>query len=125
MPENATEVADLESSPDDPIPRAWLAPLLSTVVTLPLACFAYIVVAFSAMACDSCSDADSERFESSWDIAFPVYGLGHVVTLGLLIAGWTVPAQLRYRGRRVAFAWLAPLSLVALYLVFWGLLDLP
>ncbi|MDG4860457.1 hypothetical protein P8605_20225 [Streptomyces sp. T-3] len=125
MSENVTEVAGPERSPHAPVPRAWLAPLLSTLVTLPLAFFAYIVVVFSVMACDSCTDADSDRFDSSWDIAFPVYGFGQVVTLGLLIASWSVPAQLRYRGRRMAFAWLAPLSVLGLYVVFWMLIDWP
>ena len=61
-----------DNTPVDRARGAWIAPLLATVLTLPACLLAYFVGGFSAMACDSCTDTQAGRFESSYGIAFPI-----------------------------------------------------
>ncbi|MFI1283035.1 hypothetical protein ACH4U5_20150 [Streptomyces sp. NPDC020858] len=106
-------------------PRAFVAPLVSTLLTLPLTAIAFFFVGLSPMACDSCGDAASDRFDASYDIAFPVFGSGLAVVLVLLLATWGLPWQRRYAAARVWFAVSAPSAVVFDFIVFHGLVDWP
>ncbi|MCY0933030.1 hypothetical protein [Streptomyces sp. H34-S4] len=48
------------------------------------------------MACDSCGDAASDRFDASYEIAFPVFRSGLLAVLLVLIAAWGLPWQRRH-----------------------------
>ncbi|MGW7329291.1 hypothetical protein ACWGIU_12020 [Streptomyces sp. NPDC054840] len=106
-------------------PRAFVAPLVSTLLTLPMAAVAFFFVGLSPMACDSCGDAASDRFDASYGIAFPVFASGLAVVLVLLLAAWALPRQRRHAAARVWFAVAAPAAVVLDFVVFNGLVDWP
>ncbi|MEV7406100.1 hypothetical protein AB0N93_37760 [Streptomyces sp. NPDC091267] len=103
----------------------WVAPLISTVVTLPLAFLTLIWGLLSPMACDSCSDAESDRFDASFDTALTVLVCGLAVALILLVVSWCLPRRPDRAGSRALFALLAPVAVVLAYLLFSGLVELP
>ncbi|WP_328335883.1 MULTISPECIES: hypothetical protein [unclassified Streptomyces] len=102
-------------------PKAWLAPLVSTLVTLPVAVFSFGIVGLSAMACDSCSDAELKRFDPSYNTGFIAFLIGLTISLALLIASWALPPQ----RHRATVSLLAPITPVLAYLLFRGLVDWP
>ena len=103
---------------------AWVAPLVGTVLTLPVGLIALAVGGLSPMACDSCEDADAARFDTSFDTAFTVLQLGLAASLALLIAGWCLIGDERAE-RRWLFA-LLPIGTVLISLMlFLSLVDWP
>lgn len=111
--------------PRAPAPRSWIAPLISTLLTLPMAFFALVFAGLSQMACGSCGETDQSRFDPSFDTAFTVFGCGLTVPAVLLLLSWTLPWQRRYAARRVLFAVAAFFAVPFLYLLFLGLVDWP
>ncbi|MFF7642144.1 hypothetical protein [Streptomyces canus] len=110
---------------DDRATAAWVAPLLSTLLTLPACVLVYFVGGLSAMACDSCAGPEADRFESSFDLAFPVLLGGLGTALFLLAASWALPWERRSTGRRVGFAVAAPALVPCVYALFAVLVDWP
>ncbi|MCM9081055.1 MULTISPECIES: hypothetical protein [Streptomyces] len=106
-------------------PRAFVAPLVSTVLTLPLAAVAFFFVGLSPMACDSCGDAASDRFDASYGTAFASFGFGLLLVLAVLVAAWALPWQRRNAAARVWLAVVAPAAVVVDFAVFHGLVDWP
>ncbi|WP_328910817.1 hypothetical protein OG230_15580 [Streptomyces sp. NBC_00234] len=113
---------DLTSPRDS---RAWIAPLVSTLVTLPLAFFALVFGALSPMACDSCMDAEADRFDASFGPAWTVLCCGLVLALILLVAAWALPWRPRNAARRVLVTVLAPATVFLTYVTFAALVDWP
>ncbi|MEV1027095.1 hypothetical protein [Streptomyces sp. NPDC050264] len=105
--------------------RHWVAPLVSSVVTLPGAFFAYVFAGLAPMACDSCTEAQVSAFQPSFDRAYTVFGLCLTVSLLCLATAWLLPWQERFAARRVGFAVLAPCAVLVTYLVFVGMVDWP
>ncbi|MFF1306395.1 hypothetical protein [Streptomyces sp. NPDC058307] len=110
---------------DDRATRAWVAPLLSTLLTLPACLFTYVVGGLSAMACDSCAATEAHRFDSSFGLAFPVLLGGLGVVLFLLAAGWALPWERGNTARRTGLALAAPALVPVVYVVFAALVDWP
>lgn len=108
-----------------PAPRAWVAPLVSTLVTLPMGLVALFIGGLSPMACDSCNGAAAEGFHDSWTTAWTVLCIGLVLALIVLIATWAVPHQLRYAARRVGLALAAPATVMVAFVAFMALVDWP
>ncbi|MFD3542872.1 hypothetical protein ACFWUQ_25740 [Streptomyces sp. NPDC058662] len=106
-------------------PRAFVAPLLSTLLTLPLGTAALFLVGLSPMACDSCDEAASDRFDASYSVASTFFGLALLVAGALLVACWALPRRRRDAARRVGLALAAPGAVVLGYLVFHALVDWP
>ncbi|MEW2484839.1 hypothetical protein [Streptomyces sp. NPDC048411] len=104
-------------------PRTWIASLISTVVTLPLAFFALVFGGLSPMACDSCSDADSDRFDASFDPAWTVLCCGLVLALVALVASWAFCRRKPPAG--VVLALLAPGTVFIAWVTFMALIDWP
>ncbi|MFC9296499.1 hypothetical protein ACFTWH_30665 [Streptomyces sp. NPDC057011] len=105
--------------------RAFVAPLASTLLTLPLAFVTLLYAGLSPMACDSCGTEAAHAFDASFEIAFPVFIAGLLAVLGLLVWCWALPWRTRNAGQRVAIAVATPAVVLLNALVFWGLLDLP
>lgn len=105
--------------------RAWIGPLLSTLLTLPTAFAAFVGVALSPMSCGSCTAAQVDRFSPSFDTAYTVFLFGLIVPAVLLISAWALPWQQRHAARRALLAVLAPVSVLAVYVLFAGLVDWP
>ncbi|MFG2629022.1 hypothetical protein [Streptomyces sp. NPDC048473] len=103
--------------------RVWIASLISTIVTLPLAFFALVFGALSPMACDSCSEADSGRFDASFDPAWTVLACGLVLALGVLIASWVFSRRRPPAG--LGLAVLAPGTVFVAWVTFMALVDWP
>ncbi|MEV7524938.1 hypothetical protein [Streptomyces sp. NPDC091371] len=105
--------------------RAFIAPLASTLLTLPLAFVSLLYAGLSPMACDSCGTEAADAFDSSFEIAWPVFMVGLVGVFGLLVWCWALPWRTRNAARRVGIAIAAPVVVLVNAVVFWGLLDLP
>jgi hypothetical protein len=112
-------------APDAPAPRAWVAPLVSTLFTVPAAFFAFVFVGLSPMVCDSCAEPDQHRFDASFDTAFAVFLYGLAVPAALLVGSWLLPWQQRYAARRTVSALAAFFAVPFLYSLFLGLVDWP
>ncbi|MFD7749102.1 hypothetical protein ACFV2V_23325 [Streptomyces sp. NPDC059698] len=114
------------TAPDEtPDRRAWVAPLISTVLTLPMGLVALFVAGLSPMACDSCNGAAADRFHDSWTVGWTVLWIGLLVALAVLIAAWAVPHRLRHAARRVGLALAAPATVVVAFVAFMALVDWP
>ncbi|OIJ85427.1 hypothetical protein [Streptomyces colonosanans] len=114
----------LDNTPRNRVQGAWVAPLVGTVLTLPVGLIALAVGGLSPMACDSCNDADAKRFDMSFDTAFTVLQVGLAASLALLIVSWCLVSDERAE-RRWLFA-LLPIGTVLISLIlFLSLVDWP
>lgn len=105
--------------------RAFIAPLVSTLLTLPIAFLSFVYSLLSPMVCDSCDTEEGHAFAASFDIAWPVFGVGLLVGLVLLVWSWVLPWRTANAARRVGIAIAAPALLLLNVVVFRSLLDLP
>ncbi|WP_306318903.1 MULTISPECIES: hypothetical protein [unclassified Streptomyces] len=105
--------------------RQWVAPLISSVVTLPAAFFAHLFASLMAMACDSCGDAALARFEPSYERAYTVFGWGLTISLLVLATAWLLPWHERYAVRRIGFSAAAPIAVVVTFVAFMVMIDWP
>ncbi|GAA0577129.1 hypothetical protein [Streptomyces crystallinus] len=110
---------------DDRLPSRWTAPVISTVLTLPLAFLALLFAGLSPMACDNCDQEQNARFTPSFDTAFDVFQAGLVLAMGLLLTSWVLPWRHRLAARRVLFAVLAPICVICSYVIFVAMVDWP
>ncbi|WP_425829415.1 hypothetical protein [Streptomyces fractus] len=94
-------------APSAPRPRTWVAPLISSVITLPAALLAYGVAAAS----------------QKWP--FTVFGWGLTVALLTLATAWLLPWEERFVARRRGFAVAAPFAVVAAFVLYLALVDWP
>ncbi|MFE7372983.1 MULTISPECIES: hypothetical protein [Streptomyces] len=108
-----------------PDPRAWVAPLISTIVTLPMGLVALFIGGLTPMACDSCNGAAADRFDASFTTAWTALCIGLVLALIVLVAAWAVPHRLRYAARRVGLALTAPTVVGVTFVAFMALVDWP
>ncbi|MBO1336460.1 hypothetical protein [Streptomyces sp. VRA16 Mangrove soil] len=108
-----------------PQSREWIGPLLSTVVTLPGAFVAHFFAGLSAMACDSCTDAQLATFDPSFDRGFSTFGWLLLVALVVLGVAWLLPWQRRFTAYRIGAAVAAPFLVVVAVLVFASLVSWP
>lgn len=105
--------------------HSWIAPLISSVVTVPSGLLALAYGALSPMACDSCNGAVAAGFHDSFMTAWTVLCIGLVLALIVLIATWAIPHQLRYAARRVGLALTAPTVVGVTFVAFMALVDWP
>ncbi|MGK5630324.1 hypothetical protein [Streptomyces sp. URMC 123] len=112
-------------SPDPRARGAWIAPLLATLVTLPIAFFLTTGAMLAPMGCDPCNGADSARFSESFTVAFRVYLVGLLIPAAMLVTSWALPRRRRHTRARITLAALTPCALVLLYLLFMVMLDYP
>ncbi|MYY06843.1 MULTISPECIES: hypothetical protein [unclassified Streptomyces] len=108
---------------DDRPRHTWVATLISAVITLPLAFLALIYTMFTPMICDSCSEADGDRFEASFLPAWTVFCCGLVLALVALIASWVCLG--RKPAAAILLAVAAPVTVLLTWLLFIGLIDWP
>ncbi|MFI8502554.1 hypothetical protein ACIGFK_29230 [Streptomyces sp. NPDC085524] len=105
--------------------QAFIAPLVSTLLTLPLALASLFFAGISPMACDSCGEQAADAFDASFGIAWPVFMAGLVIVAALLVWCWALPWRKANAARRAGIAIAAPAVVVLNTVVFWALLDLP
>ncbi|NEC63499.1 DUF983 domain-containing protein [Streptomyces sp. SID9727] len=114
-------------APDDTLdnfPRTpWIAPLASTVITLPAVFFALLFSMLTPMACDSCTEEESARFDASFGPAFVVSCCGLALSLGVLLASWV--CMRKRPAASVLLAVAAPLTVVFTWMLFMGLVHTP
>ncbi|MEV4877367.1 hypothetical protein [Streptomyces cyaneofuscatus] len=105
-------------------PHAWIAPLVSTLVTLPMGVIALTVGGLTPMACDSCDGARADRFDASFGPAWTVLWVGLALALIVLLASWDT-GKYRDAPRRTALALAAPATVVVTFVAFMALVDWP
>ncbi|MFJ8016508.1 hypothetical protein [Streptomyces sp. NPDC096339] len=105
--------------------RAFIAPLVSTLLTLPLGLVTLFFAGLSPMACDSCNGETARAFDASFRIAWPLFMAGLVVVAGLLVWCWALPWRKANADRRFGIAIAAPAVVVANVVLFFVLLDTP
>ncbi|MEW2558237.1 hypothetical protein [Streptomyces griseorubiginosus] len=110
---------------DDRATGAWVAPLVSTLLTLPACLAAWFFGGFSAMACDACDGTQADRFDSSFAVAFPMLLGGLGIALLLAAASWALPWERRNTARRLGLALAAPALVPVVYVVFAALVEWP
>ncbi len=106
-------------------PGAWVAPLVSTLLTLPMGILSLFYAGMSPMACDSCDTQAAHAFDASFATAWPVFLCGLMLVLVLLGACWILPWERRNAARRAVLALAAPGAVLLNTAVFSALLDLP
>ncbi|MFD3644993.1 hypothetical protein ACFWVT_26765 [Streptomyces cyaneofuscatus] len=106
-------------------PRAWIAPLVCTLVTLPMGLTALFFGGLTPMSCDSCDGTEAARFDASFVPAWTVLCVGLLLAAMALVASWTVPWQVRNTGRRVGLALAAPATAMVTFVAFMALVDWP
>lgn len=105
--------------------KAWLAPLVSTLVTVPVMAFCFMGVGLSQMACDPCAQAESDVFEPSFQTGFRVFLLGLLLPIGMLVTGWVLALTPRHPTLRAALAVAAPFAVLLLVVVFAAIVVWP
>ncbi|MEU8694745.1 hypothetical protein [Streptomyces sp. NPDC048665] len=105
---------------NDQVRGEWIPPLVSTLVTVPMALFLLVAAAFAPMACDSCTESEAHRFDAGYDVAMPVFLTGMAISALLMLAGWCMPWTVKNMARRRATAALAPSVLLVAYAFFAG-----
>jgi cell division protein FtsW (lipid II flippase) len=114
-----------ERAPQEPVSRAWVSPLASSFVTLPLALCAFVYASFSSMACDSCESAESAHFEASFAVGYDLLRIVLGLSLAVLLVSWTLPWRERHAPTRWVLAVLAPCLVVIGFVLFGKLVDWP
>jgi len=104
-------------------PYSWVAPLISTVVTVPGGLLAFFFAGLSAMICDPCNGAQASQFDRTFGIAFSVFSLVLLVALGLLITSWVQLSLGSNAARSIGFAAAAPACVLVGSLVFFGVVS--
>jgi len=94
--------------------RAFVAPLIATVVSAPLVLIDAVCVMFSPMATDSCTVHGCQALDRAL-LAAPCVLLLSWAALGV---SWALPWRLRYRAVRVVPAVAAPLLALATLLIY-------
>ncbi|WUH91717.1 hypothetical protein OG900_17440 [Streptomyces sp. NBC_00433] len=112
-------------APTARVPRAWVSPLVSSLVTLPLALVAFLYGSLSAMACDSCDGAEADHFEASFALGYDVLRAALGLSLAVLSVSWALPWRQRNVSTRWVLAVAAPCVAVIGFVLFQGLVDWP
>ncbi|MCT2544213.1 hypothetical protein [Streptomyces atratus] len=123
MPDNVTDDAPDSTDGTGSARHTWVASLISTVVTLPLAFFALVYSMFSPMACDSCSEADAHRFDASFGPAWTVSCCGLLLSLVILVASWVCAR--RRPPAAIGLAVAAPATVFFTWVAFMTLINWP
>jgi hypothetical protein len=110
---------------DAPAARAWLGPLVSTIVTLPTALLLFGIASISAMACDSCESTEAHRFEQSLARSTTGLLIGYAIAGLILLAAWALPHRQRNAACRLALSVLAPCAVGLSYLIFHATVEWP
>ncbi len=77
--------------------RAWVAPLVATVLLLFLGPAAMVLGGLSAMATDACGpDACSSALMTQLDVIYGMLDLGMPLVLVALFTAWLLPWQRRW-----------------------------
>ncbi|MFF5704677.1 hypothetical protein ACFY7H_19550 [Streptomyces sp. NPDC012794] len=105
--------------------RAFVAPLLSTLLTLPMAFVSLVYAMLSPMACGNCNGEPARAFHRSFETAWTVFWPGLVLVLVLLVVCWALPWKVRNSARRVKLALAAPGLVLLGWLVFMAMVDWP
>ena len=104
-------------------PRAWLAPLLVTVLGAVLVPLAWLFGTMSVMATDSCGPDDcSQTLETALRVIYGTLFYGQLLAAAAWLASWLLPWRRRWSVPRI---WLAGLSLLPSLVVLVMTFNLP
>jgi hypothetical protein len=112
-------LAATEQAPDRDR-RAWVAPLIATILLVVLGPLAILFGGLSGMATDACGpDNCPPALMTSLDVIYGILDYGLLVTLPAYAASWALPWQLRWLPLRAGLAFVSVLpALTILVLVF-------
>ncbi|WP_109000353.1 hypothetical protein [Streptomyces rishiriensis] len=104
-------------------PRAWVAPLVATVLLVLLVPFVVALGGLSAMATDSCGpDSCSPALMTSLTLIYGLLVYGGFFTFLAYVALWALPRTRRFAAPR---AWLAAAAVTPPAAVLFLVLTLP
>ncbi|MFF2021788.1 hypothetical protein ACFVW2_08260 [Streptomyces sp. NPDC058171] len=110
---------------DGPDPHAWVAPLIGTVLLLPVAAVIAGMALLTQLSCVSCDTAEFARFEESYTLAVVLCGAVLAGAGALLVWSWVLPGRRLLRGRRIVLAIGAPVLAATCYPLFMALVAWP
>ncbi|MFI1568824.1 hypothetical protein ACH4ZX_38395 [Streptomyces sp. NPDC020490] len=117
-----------QHNPAQPLPRpdadardrrAWVAPLVATVLFVFLGPAALLIGGMSAMATDGCGHDDCSALITQLDVVYGILTYGGPLAVLACIAAWALPWKRRWSAARVVAAVVTVLPpLFVLLLVF-------
>ncbi|MFD5553907.1 hypothetical protein ACFWIA_08725 [Streptomyces sp. NPDC127068] len=110
---------------DWPDPHAWVAPLIGTLVLLPVTAVLAGMALLAQLTCTTCDAAEFARFEESYTLAVVLCGAVLAGAGALLVWSWVLPGRRLLRGRRIGLAIGAPVLAATCYPLFTALVDWP
>jgi hypothetical protein len=110
---------------DGPDPHAWVAPLIGTVLLLPVAAVIAGMALLTQLGCISCDTAEFARFEESYTFAVVLCGAVLAGAGALLVWSWVLPGRRLLRRRRIVLAIGAPVLAATCYPLFTALVAWP
>ncbi|WP_419995961.1 hypothetical protein [Streptomyces boninensis] len=111
------ELDALYDGPPPPI-QPWFAPLMGTLVFLPLWCVAFYLAALTVFATDPCNPAPCTELYAAIDRLWWAWRLAPAP----LVLAWLLTPWRRAHAVRILLSFLAPAALVTAYAL---LIDLP
>ncbi|MER6122266.1 hypothetical protein ABT173_06160 [Streptomyces sp. NPDC001795] len=115
----------LDNTQGGPVRRAWVAPLVATVLTVPGSLLAYAFAGLTPMACDACDGAVADRFTRGFDSAYTVLRIGLAAAFVLLLVSWCLPWSERNVVPRRVLAAFAPGTVLVSVLLFASMVPWP
>ncbi|MFE6766274.1 hypothetical protein [Streptomyces sp. NPDC057689] len=103
--------------------KTWIAPLISTIVTPPLAFYTWVLGVFASVACEACSEAENHGFATSFNTGWILFLCGLALAFLTMVASW-VFAQ-RRPVTTVLLALAAPVTVFLSCALFMAVVDWP
>ncbi|MYS36293.1 hypothetical protein K388_04993 [Streptomyces sp. KhCrAH-43] len=103
--------------------KTWIASLISTIVTPPLALFAFGISVFGAMACDACSAAETRHFAATFNPGSIVFRCGLVLAFVMMFASWVFTRS--RPAATILLAVAAPATVFLSWALFMSVVDWP
>ncbi|MFJ3091366.1 hypothetical protein [Streptomyces sp. NPDC086838] len=103
--------------------KTWIASLISTIVTLPLAFFAFVLSVFLSVSCEACSEAENRHFAATFNPGSIVFRCGLVLAFVMMLASWVFTRSRPAAAILLAVA--APATVVLACALFSAIVDWP
>jgi hypothetical protein len=104
--------------------RPWVAPIISTLITLVLSVYAWAFVSLMPYECEmKCEAPELRHFYDSYRVIYRFFVCGLSIPLLALLESYRLTWRRRHPTRRIMLAIAAPLTVFFLYLITASLVD--